>query len=578
MLLNDRNFYTLKQSDGTIWQFSYKKSFGIIYKTLENTKWSNYNILVNECSNNFSVVLIHDDKICVLYQDSSGNINLNVYNGTTWTKHEILKKKTSVVNDVYLKTIYNNDKLHIFYGILNTKNNIRTLFHQTIDDDLNLSTPNIIDTTNVRHINQFTICCSDNNDLYILYQKLINKYELGYKIFNFKNNTWSKFYTVDKNVSPYIDFSLTSLQNTLHTLYIKSNGISNILVDASGYLSDLKYTKIHESNNITSCSLTLLNNIIWCSWICGNWIYSCFSNNNGLTFNTPPHREIINTSPIIFKSLYNEFSSTHNCINNEIYMQNTTTFKILPNVLNTLTSNVKNTELQSDIPDNYSVYMEKYMLNLKQRLSFYQKKLSQKDQLINHLNSILSQEKSKHLCSQNMLKSLNQKYTEFEKEKKSLTENLNYLKKDLDVKQNKIDDLENITIKKEKEFISLSNEINTLKNLATEKDNKISTLKKEISKYEDVTPEYKNKISNYEDKINETENLISEYKSKINKKETTVSEYENKINEYENMIDEYKNKINEYQNTLSQYKDKVSSLTEEIASLQNASILKKIFF
>ena len=74
MVLKDRNFYIVKQSDGLMWNFTYDDNIGIIYRVLKDNEDSFYDLLVGECRRNFSVLLFQNDDIYILYEDLCGNI------------------------------------------------------------------------------------------------------------------------------------------------------------------------------------------------------------------------------------------------------------------------------------------------------------------------------------------------------------------------------------------------------------------------------------------------------------------------------------------------------------------------
>ncbi|MCY6370548.1 hypothetical protein [Clostridium ganghwense] len=506
MSLIERNFYTLKQSCRTIWNFTYKKNWGIIYKTFIDNKWSTYNVLVKECNKNFSALLLPDDRICVIYQDFLGNIILSIYNETNWSHHEILKKKNNTIKDVYLKILYSNNKIHIFYNIYLIQNNIRTLFHQTVDKNLNLSSPKMIDTTNVTLINPFSVHVSDNQNIFIMYQKLKNTYELGYKILDNNNTMWSDFYVVDKNISPYIDFSISSMDNTFHSLYIKNNTKTNILTHCSGYLSDLTHVKIYESiNDIMLPCLFRKKDTLWDLWISDNSIHSCFSKDNGIDFSNIENELL--QSPDIFKTIYISNSDNRQYEVNELYSNQLT---LLPYTFVTSKNDLQNKTNYTDHFNETSVTLKKDMpdLDVEKKLSYYNHKLIQKDQIINQLNYLLKEEKNRSQLSSSKLKTLEKKYIEFKNAKLNIDKNISLLKDKLISKDKQVSNLEKAIVEKEEEISFLENKFSELEDNKTNDANTIVQLEEKLYEYE-------NKILFLENELNEYENEISVLNVKI---------------------------------------------------------------
>lgn len=93
MITINRNFYLIKQSTDIIWSFSFRTDRGIIYKIFKENSWSEDYVLTKEASSNFSVILLPDDSINVLYQDLEGTIILSKHKEEQWNKQIIFTNK-----------------------------------------------------------------------------------------------------------------------------------------------------------------------------------------------------------------------------------------------------------------------------------------------------------------------------------------------------------------------------------------------------------------------------------------------------------------------------------------------------
>jgi len=510
-VLGVKNFYIVRQADGTLWNFAYKENFGIIYRTYDKNSWSNYNILVKNTSKAFSALILPDNRICIIYQSTSGNLLLKVYLGDEWKEYSILHKKGNSVNDIHFRTIYSSGNIQIFYSILQSRDNIRTLFHQTLTflaNDLKVSSPALIDTTNVNHANQFTVHALEDNTIFIMYQKLLNKYELGYKNFDVSSKTWSKFYNVDKNISPYTDYSLSSINNKLNILYIKNNGESNALYNSIGSVPNMELTKIAESNNLISCALFREKDLTYGFWISNNYIYSYYTNDFGGSI-SPIKSEGLKSMDIT-KSSFIEILSEGRYISNELYVQDGAALTILPNNFlnykeklkaeqNKLPSNMGSTKVSPYLTSN-SV-QESQLSNTEEQVVGIEMKLIKKDQLINQLNYIIREEKNKVVILTNRISLLEKNYVEEEDTQSRLFKDISSLQEALILREKRIHELEVAMVEKDAKLMEL-NKINSVNLELNTINDKTET---EIKQYKIILINLNKSIEELNSKINTLE-------------------------------------------------------------------------
>ncbi|MGH4120192.1 hypothetical protein [Clostridium sp.] len=511
-MLESKNFYIIKQTDGTLWNFTFKDNFGIIYRTFEKNSWTNYNILVKNASKSFSALILPDNRICIIYQSSSGNLLLKVYSGNEWTEHSILHKKVNSVSDIHFKTMYVSGKIQIFYSILQSHDNIRTLFYQTLtlNKDLVVSSPVLIDTTNVNHVNQFVVHALEDNTICIMYQKLVNKYELGYKILNHSSANWSKFFNVDKNISPYIDYSLCSVNNKLNILYIKNNGQTSALYNVRNYISNPEHTKISESNNLTSCAFFKEGNITYGFWISNNCIYTYYTSGMGDSI-SPIKSEGLKSINII-KSAFIEILADRQCISNELYVQDGGVLTILPNNF----FNYKHTLAEQNKLSNHfntNTVQESIPSNTEENVASIEIKLIKKDQLINQLNYIIKEEKNKVVLLNNKISILEKNYLQEEDQKSQLYKDISLLQETLISKETQIHELEKIMIQKEAELMELSKNNN---NNAEGQITKNAAMQNEIDGYKIMITNLNRIIEGLNSKIGLREDEIVEMTNEKN--------------------------------------------------------------
>lgn len=496
MKLLSNDFYTIRMSHENLWNITYNCKLGIVYRQLTNNEWSNASILQKQCNNSFATVILPKNRLCVIYQNSDGNIMISVFSNKIWTHKKILKWKGISLKKAHIKALYYNDNIHMFYSINLISDCTETLFYQTIDSDLNLSKPIIIDNNILNIDKPFDINILDNGSLVVLYEKLIKDYELVYKIFNHQNYKWSDYYPIDKNLLPYKDFSLCCNNNTIHILYIKNNNSTNSLIHCSGLFSDLNYITIFKnSKDILLPCFFKFKDTIWDIWINNDLIYSCFSNDNGLNVSIlekePLPKSLLKTA---YLSYNDNLNTKHSCIN-YLYITPDNGLTFFPTTLSTSIKKSyeqnNNFKYKKHIPENPTT-------TTKDKFSYYEKELSNRNEIINHLNSLIKNERNNSLTLFNKLNNIQANYLSLKQKYDSL---LN-AKSKLESAPYKIDELTTLLLEKNKlisEFEKNFSYLNLSKNINQE--NNINNFKKEISDYKITIEGLTNKLTNYEKKF-----------------------------------------------------------------------------
>jgi len=223
MGLNKKNFYILKQGEEITWNFTYNKEVGIVYRILEENRWSNYRPLVKECNGHFQISLLENANIYLIYEDFSGNIRLKLYDKIKWNEGIIIQSVNKDMFEVAFNLVSGKGEVHIIYNILNKKTYKRALFHQKINETDKLSDIRIIDNINFNGSSLIVSEITKNNELIITYGRLTNSYEIGYKVLNIESETLSDFHIIDKSKDPFTDYSFLSLNNIIYTLEVKED-------------------------------------------------------------------------------------------------------------------------------------------------------------------------------------------------------------------------------------------------------------------------------------------------------------------------------------------------------------------
>lgn len=474
MILDRPSLYIIKQSNGLIWNFAYEESTGIIYRLLEENSWTDYQVVTDKGTKNFSVVLFEDDNIYVLYQDIRGHINLIMYDGEKWSEQQILKNEKSEMFHIYFNTTVYENIIHIIYSILNKTTGSGFIFHQALDKKNNLTNLKMIDRIKYDYQIPFNIYTTDNKEIFIMYQRLTDSHEIGYRIFN--NGNWSNFYMIDNSIYPYRDYSMLIYKNNLYTLYIKDEQTINSLIYVHGSYGNFEYNKLHEDINIDSCSLLIGYNQMWCSWVRENEIYSSFSIDNGSNFSNPPYCQFLTSSNItktIFRSNCNEdirnFKFSDIYVIDESYLKYITIPSICP-IIGDRRNN------KSEL--SFIVY---FMDKVHENILLYEKNLKQRNQYITQLKYIQKEQELKSIFYEKKFEEVNKEYNKFKEGKQLLYENINFLQKSLIDKEGKINVLENANIEEENEILHLREEIKSLKSQIEDLHSQLALKNTELS-------------------------------------------------------------------------------------------------
>ncbi|PRR79935.1 hypothetical protein CLLI_06680 [Clostridium liquoris] len=403
MVVNKRNFYIIRKSNGVVWNFLCDENMGIIYRILIDDRWSDYNMLTNSYVDDFYIALLPNDFIYILYKDLSGNIMLKIHDGLKWSKEKIIQSFQNPMLEINFKSISLKNEIHIVYCILNKKSKNITMFHQKIDESLKLSDSKIIDTINFSNNLSFNLSVLKNHDLFIVYEKPINGYNLGYRILNKENGRWSNFYIIDENKEPLKDYSFLPLNNTLCVLAIKKEERTNSLLFYEGNLSNFKCNKIFEGNNLTSCSLAMIGDKPFGSWINSNDIYYNFFIKDAESIIVSPYREILPYVQVIkAKYISKDF--------HEIYLRHEDDLAFLMDI------------------ENYSPTLNKYIINC----------MKENCEKITYYIDTIDKLKKVNLSQANKLNSIREEFKIFNDNKHLLAESINFLQKNLADKEEEI--------------------------------------------------------------------------------------------------------------------------------------------
>ena len=462
MVSVEKNMSFLKQSDGTMWNFSYDKSLGIIYKIYKENKWSDYNLLTSKTKGKYSVTLLQNDTICIVYENLAGEVIMKLYTNDKWTRYYIITNNDKGKIDINFKTIVYENHLFIFFSVYNKDTNLVTIYSNLIDEEGNLSSPLLIDEITFENNVIFSIYPSNKESIYIIYQKKESNYILGYKVFNRNSKGWSNFNKIDESLFQFKDYYLLFYKDYFHSIYTKiDNNKIYSLNYCKGNLSSNKYITISRHKNITSSSLFIAGDHIWCFWIRYNEIFSTVSIDGGETFSKPNQDYLINSLSLYKASYISNFSENNHIVcMGEIFAENIDS----PNIL--LVDDIYGLINKQTENAFYSFDLQYFISSFKVSNKISNINFLEKDLLIKEQNDIIDNQKNKLISYENKLMSYENKFNSISNLIRSFNENSFQLNEGISLLQDNLEEK--------------GKELNELKKMFTEKEIELELLKNEL--------------------------------------------------------------------------------------------------
>jgi hypothetical protein len=287
-----------------LWYFFYSPDNTIKYSLHSNRHWGNPLTVINNVTPNFSINLTDKNEIYIFCQDIYGNILLCQYKDKAWSSKIILENKSSEISNINFEMLINNQNLNLVCSVPIPDEKSSKLVYYSKNNNNHWDYPQTVDK-----ITPFTkspfIHQQINNALSIFfYQKKENGYSLGYREFSSTLKKWGEFNSFHNSAYSYIDQSFLTTDDTIHVLYIVRGKFSQQLIykqkNGSNWSSPIV---LYENQKIELCSLLILDKQLWAIWYINSRIYTCISQNLGLSFGKPS-RYSDNSIPLPTKSTF----------------------------------------------------------------------------------------------------------------------------------------------------------------------------------------------------------------------------------------------------------------------------------
>lgn len=323
--MNNRKYqcFLVKNGDGILLKFSYDSKQGIYYEMYIKEKWSEKKNIYKESFENFYVLMDLNYKIHVFCQDICGDIILCTLEGMEWKYKTLLHMKYNIITPIEIKAFFSYQDIHLLYKILDKNTNSEFLVHQVAKEGVQWGYPSIIDKLD--YYSRFDYHTSSNcrSNTILLNTMSEGVYKLMARNYNINEYRWGKEEIIYKSLLPYIDSTIFVEENRKHYLFIIQDNQFRKVIYQCKEIGLPKNIILFEHEEIDSCLIVLLNEVLWTMWISEDKLYGCFSIDYGKNFNAPRvYRYFSNILPK--RGLYQEclIDKENKYISNDIYIIN----------------------------------------------------------------------------------------------------------------------------------------------------------------------------------------------------------------------------------------------------------------
>ncbi|MCF0149073.1 MAG: hypothetical protein HUJ77_11830 [Clostridium sp.] len=278
------NDFLLRTKDKKLLKFYHKEKIGIICCEFINNKIVNKKILAKGCLKYFYIFEDNNTNINLIYQDLTGKIILCHLSEGNVNFKTIFYTKTNFITPINIKAISLIDNSFIFYTLdsdptkVYFRNNISSesviIYKEKSDIDIN-----------------YKILHDKENISLIILSTSFNMFKIIFKTYNLKNKKWDNHRIIFISRRSYIDSSFCLVDTKIHSLFIINEEGKKSLIYKYNSLEKDQYTQrefiIYEDENLSSCLIIEMKNIVYLLWISKNKLYSCYSLNFGESFSKP---------------------------------------------------------------------------------------------------------------------------------------------------------------------------------------------------------------------------------------------------------------------------------------------------
>lgn len=330
-----RNIYILKENNN-ICAFYYGENKSIYTQKVRNNQIFKEKIIDN-CLNYFSVSLDKEGKIYIFNQDLDGNIILATSKNidTDFNIFNLVQNENNTTNLTFLNPLFFENNISLIFNKNannNSKNNFLSV--KTMWENNKWSEAENIDIFSIGNSCIYEIENINEKDAILVYEKKDNELQLGFK--EIIDGKISPFYQIHKTGFQIVDFSVLTVNEEVHFLYILKNLFSSQVVyrkkNSYGLTNPIV---LFEGQKLRDCCIFLIENKIYCTCISGNSIIYSISNDFGNNFSNQMYYKKLVNQDIVKAKFLSKNNKEKSTILNHIYVdyKNPISVQFIPDIL-----------------------------------------------------------------------------------------------------------------------------------------------------------------------------------------------------------------------------------------------------
>ncbi|MTI49235.1 MAG: hypothetical protein FH761_15490 [Firmicutes bacterium] len=291
MAFSNQSSSIVTDSKGNLYFFLWtQKGIELVFldKIIGNTEKK---ILVEDCYEDFDVIVDSKDKIHLIYQKKDGNIENRICSNGIWKREEVVYQVNKKAFNLKIRRL--NNKIHIFYCVpKNDNNKVYNRYHAFKLTDTwetkDVGAISRLDILNTFEIQEYS------NSLFWGYFDLVKDMEQLYiQQFDIQNNRWIDEIQITSNQTKklYLDFII--LNDFIHITYCE-NFMGNYVVKYEKYEINVnqQMKKVNEEivSNPSNCSyptFVVFQSRLWIIWTELENLMSVYSEDMGDNWNEP---------------------------------------------------------------------------------------------------------------------------------------------------------------------------------------------------------------------------------------------------------------------------------------------------
>lgn len=333
-----QNNYILLTKSQDILSFYYGEERSIYCKKTNSSNYTSTIKIIQNVSDYFTVDIGNDGVVYVFCKNFDGDVILCKMEQDGFKNKILFKNKGNNLENILFYPIFFKENMSLLFNTQNQNQANNFLTIKTLINGKTWTNAENIDIFSALPNNLFYIQKINQDNIILAYQKKMKDVQIGFK--QIKNGNISDFVTIHKTAYQIVDYSFIAYNDDVHYIYVIKTLFSSQVIYKKKDINGISNPIIlFDGQKIKSCNITILNNVLFCSFILNNTLFYCQSEDFGNSFlgivkyKKPISQDVVKakflqTTPILNSSINQIYLDSKNPLN--IYMLP----EFLPNIFN----------------------------------------------------------------------------------------------------------------------------------------------------------------------------------------------------------------------------------------------------